>query len=66
MSVLVEGCFERRFDLESTRTETGVTCPNLIITISPSSEEEREKRKNEEREKRKKGERQEGKRRERE
>ena len=35
--------------MESTRTETGVTCPNLIITISPSSEEERGKRKKEER-----------------
>ena len=28
---------DRRFDFESTRTETGVTWPNLINTSSPSS-----------------------------
>ena len=41
--------------MESTRTETGVTCPNLIITISPSSEGERketERRERKEKERR--------------
>ena len=35
---------DRRFDFESTRTETGVTWPNLINTSSPSSVREKKRK----------------------
>ena len=35
---------DRRFDFESTRTETGVTWPNLINTSSPSSVREKRRK----------------------